>query len=143
MLHKSRGVFLSEVAEALQACCGHTKLKVTILEIRGSCLGSSPRIIGCYLGTIWSLFGRYFCYMCLFGRYLVAIFATSVCLVAIWSLFLGFGPNALTIGVSMLTHIAIVLPWLGQYLSLTWRKMARQDCLAKALGIYAASLRIS
>ena len=45
---------------------GHTRLKVVILEIRGSCLGSPPRIIGCYL---------------------VAIFATCI----VWLLFVSFG----------------------------------------------------
>ena len=43
----------------------------------------------------------------LFGRYLVVIFATCV-----WALFgrfvfVDFGPNALTIGVSMMTHINV------------------------------------
>ena len=65
-------------------------------------------LFGRYLVAIllsWSFFGRYFVvlvaicrFWSLFGRYFII-------LVAIWSLFVGFGPNALTIGVSMLAHI--------------------------------------
>ena len=59
------------------------------------------------LVAIWSLFVGFGCYLVailtfwsLFGRYLVTIFL-------FWSLFVGFGPNSLAIGVSMLAHITL------------------------------------
>ena len=80
---------------------GHTKLKVVILGIRGSCLGSSPKIIGCYL---------------------VAIFATRIVLVAIWSLFVGFNYHLLAIW--------LLFVGFGRYLVAIWSLFY---CLGRSL----------
>ena len=56
-------------------------------------------------------------------------------MVAIWSLFVGFGPNALTIGVSMLAHIIYVREMSGLVFGMSQHVLRMSGLVLRVSGL--------